>query len=159
MPMGPLTLADTVGLDICLSVATILSNELDVAVPESLKTMVQKGNLGIKSGFGFYEYKTGKKVEAKQEDYHVDEKVLTDRLIGRMTNESVACLRENVVVDKDLLDAGVIFGTGFAPFRGGPINYVAKEGYEAYKNRLDAMEIRYGSSFKPDDGWGNLITD
>ena len=159
MPMGPLTLADTVGLDICLSVATILSNELDVTVPESLKGMVDKGNLGVKSGKGFYEYKAGKKVKTKTPESHVDTNVLTDRLIGRMTNESVACLRENVVADKELLDAGVIFGTGFAPFRGGPMNYADKEGYSSYKSRLKSMEEKLGSSFKPDDGWENLITE
>jgi len=159
MPMGPLTLADTVGLDICLSVASILSNELEVTVPESLKKMVEQGNLGVKSGKGFYEYNAGKKVKAKTEDSHADAQALTDRLIGRMTNESVACLRENVVTDKELLDAGVIFGTGFAPFRGGPMNYAAKEGFRNYMNRLSTMEQKFGSSFKPDQGWENLITD
>ena len=159
MPMGPLTLADTVGLDICLSVASILSNELDVTVPESLKTMVEKGDLGVKSGNGFYEYKAGKKVKTKTEASHVDQKALSDRLIARMTNESVACLREEVVADSELLDAGVIFGTGFAPFRGGPMNYAASEGFNNYKNRLASMEERLGSSFKPDQGWDKLITD
>ncbi len=158
MPMGPLTLADTVGLDICLSVATILSNELDVTVPESLKAMVKQGNIGVKSGQGFYAYKAGKKVKPKkQEETTVDKNSLTDRLIGRMTNESVACLRENVVADKELLDAGVIFGTGFAPFRGGPLSYAEQEGYDNYKRRLSDMENKLGNSFKPDEGWKNLI--
>ncbi|MDH5258789.1 MAG: 3-hydroxyacyl-CoA dehydrogenase NAD-binding domain-containing protein, partial [Gammaproteobacteria bacterium] len=119
MPMGPLTLADTVGLDICLSVAGILSNELDVTVPESLKNMVDNGKLGAKSGSGFYEYKSGKKVEMDKTESNVDNRALQDRMIGRMVNEAVACLRESVVANKDQLDAGVIFGTGFSPFRGG----------------------------------------
>jgi len=156
MPMGPLSLADTVGLDICLSVANILSKELNVAVPESLKSMVEKGNLGVKSGHGFYAYKAGKKVKGQREESNADKQALTDRLIGRMTNESVACLREHVVANKELLDAGVIFGTGFAPFRGGPINYARMEGYTNYQGRLSSMEQRFGNSFKPDDGWEEL---
>ena len=159
MPMGPLTLADTVGLDICLSVATILSRELNVSVPESLKKRVEQGDLGVKSGAGFYQYKAGKKIKGKiPETTQIDTQTLTDRLIGRMTNESVACLREAVVSDKERLDAGVIFGTGFAPFRGGPMNYVEKEGYSQYKKRLSNLESKLGARFKPDTGWETLMS-
>jgi len=156
MPMGPLTLADTVGLDICFSVATILSKELDVAVPESLKNMVESGKLGKKSGAGFYDYKAGKKVKTKKEESNVDRQALQERMIGRMVNESVACLRESVVANKDQLDAGVIFGTGFAPFRGGPLNYAEAEGFNTYESKLAELEKRHGSSFKPDAGWGTF---
>ncbi len=128
MPMGPLTLADTVGLDICLSVAQNLANELDAEVPESLKKMVEDGKLGVKSGNGFYKYKAGKKVTPKMPASTVDVKQLTDRLINQMVNESTTCLRENVVENSDLLDAGIIFGTGFAPFRGGPLHYAEQKG-------------------------------
>ncbi len=158
MPMGPLQLADTVGLDICLSVAQILSKELDVTVPSSLENMVKSGKLGAKSGSGFYEYSNGKKVKSKDSSKTVDTKNITDRLIGRMVNESVACLREHVVADKDLLDAGIIFGTGFAPFRGGPMNYAAKEGLDEYRGKLSSLEQKLGSSFKPDDGWEQLAS-
>jgi len=156
MPMGPLTLADTVGLDICLSVAQILSKELNVEVPQSLQTMVDGGKLGAKSGSGFYEYASGKKAKSKSPEFSGDRKRIEDRLIGRMVNESVACLREKVVSNDNLLDAGVIFGTGFAPFRGGPLNYAKLEGFNSYENKLSALEQSLGNSFKPDDGWNNL---
>jgi len=158
MPMGPLALADTVGLDICLSVAEILSKDLDVQVPESLQTMVKQGKLGVKSGGGFYEYQNGKKVKTKAADSSADKKVLTDRLIGRMVNEAVACLRENVVENREQLDAGVIFGTGFAPFRGGPLNYASHEGADSYKNKLNSLSQKLGSGFKPDDGWEQFVS-
>lgn len=158
MPMGPLTLADTVGLDICLSVAGILSNELDVTVPESLKNMVDNGKLGAKSGSGFYEYKSGKKVEMDKMESNVDNRALQDRMIGRMVNEAVACLRESVVANKDQLDAGVIFGTGFSPFRGGPLHYAESEGYSTYQSRLSDMEKKHGTGFKPDTGWQELVS-
>lgn len=155
MPMGPLTLADTVGLDICLSVAGILSKELDVSVPNSLQKMVDNGKLGVKSGSGFYEYKAGKKVKPEKTESNADSQILQDRMIGRMINEAVACLRESVVADKDQLDAGVIFGTGFAPFRGGPLHYAESEGYKAYQQKLAQLE-KFGSGFKPDEGWLQL---
>jgi len=157
MPMGPLQLADTVGLDICLHVAQILSKDLDVTVPASLEKMVNDGKLGAKSGSGFYQYADGKKVKAKDASESVDTKSITDRLIGRMVNESVACLREHVVADKDLLDAGIIFGTGFAPFRGGPMNYAGAEGIDQYRSKLSSLEEKLGSSFRPDDGWEELL--
>jgi len=157
MPMGPLTLADTVGLDICQSVAQILSKDLDVSIPDSLTKLVSAGNLGTKTGSGFYQYKAGKKITNKTTDSQFDKQAIQDRMIGRMVNESVACLREHVVSEKELLDAGVIFGTGFAPFRGGPLNYAQTEGASSYRNKLSSLEQNLGSSFRPDDGWDQLV--
>jgi len=70
-----------------------------------------------------------------------------------MLNEAVAVLRERIVDDSDLLDAGVIFGTGFAPFRGGPINYIRATGVSILKPRLEKLAAQYGERFKPDAGW------
>ena len=156
MPMGPLTLADTVGLDICLSVANILAKELNTDVPVSLKQMVDGEKFGVKSGSGFYQYTNGKKEENQADNYNGDLKQIEDRLIGRMLNESVSCLREKVVESEDLLDAGVIFGTGFAPFRGGPLNYAKMLGINACETKLETLERSLGESFKPDEGWQNL---
>lgn len=155
MPMGPIELADTVGLDVCLSVADNLTKHFGGEVPERLRQMVKAGELGRKSGKGFYVYKNGKPVKAKASDAPVSPD-LTDRLILRMVNEAVACLREGVVQDADLLDAGMIFGTGFAPFRGGPMHYAKTHGYAQIAARLQEFSTKYGERFKPDTGWQNL---
>lgn len=127
MPMGPVTLADTVGLDVCLSVAKYLGQYLNTQVPQRLVDMVAQGKLGRKSGEGFYQYKNGKQVK-KEMNYDKPLEDIANRLVLRMLDEAFACLREGVVADGDLLDAGMIFGTGFAPFRGGPIHYAKSQG-------------------------------
>ena len=167
MPMGPLLLADTVGLDICLSVARILSAELGLQVPERLRTLVESGKLGVKSGSGFYSYKDGKPRYARAatntgsttgsaEAARIPDD-LSDRLIMSMLNEAVACLREEVVADADLLDAGVVFGTGFAPFRGGPMRYINTTHTADYMAVLNKLEQRHGARFAPDAGWNRLV--
>lgn len=121
MFMGPVELADTVGMDVCLAVAQNLTSHFGGTVPQKLKDMVQAGKLGRKSGEGFYVYKNGKPVK-KKPSANIDP-VIAERLISKIINESEACLKEGVVADADLLDGGMIFATGFAPFRGGPMNY------------------------------------
>jgi len=156
MPMGPILLADTVGLDICLSVAEILSQQLNGAVPERLRELVAAGRLGRKSGQGFYTYKDGKPEGAKPgKDYRGPEDIV-DRLMFRYFNEAMACLREGVVEDADLLDAGMIFGTGFAPFRGGPMHYVQTSGTARGQQRLQELELAYGDRFHPDAHWAGV---
>ena len=81
---------------------------------------------------------------------------LEDRLILPMLNEAVACLREGVVEDADLLDAGAIFATGFAPFRGGPLHYASARGIADVTARLEELSRRYGERFRPDPGWQQL---
>lgn len=120
MLMGPVELADTVGLDVCLAVAENLTACFGGTVPQRLRDMVKAGKLGRKSGEGFYRYKHGKPVKSKV----MNEKPMDNvakRLIQRLVHEAQICLKEGVVADGDLLDAGMIFGTGFAPFRGGPL--------------------------------------
>jgi 3-hydroxyacyl-CoA dehydrogenase/enoyl-CoA hydratase/3-hydroxybutyryl-CoA epimerase len=73
-----------------------------------------------------------------------------------MVNECVACLREGIVEDADLIDAGVIFGTGFAPFRGGPLSYARTRGIDACVQRLQQLAQRHGARFQPDIGWSAL---
>lgn len=122
MVMGPVELADTVGMDICLAVANNLSDHLGYTIPEKLKTMVAAGKLGRKSGSGFYKYKNGKPQKQKITS-GASSQDLAKRLIQPMLDEADKCLQENVVGDADLLDGGMVFATGFAPFRGGPMHY------------------------------------
>ena len=76
-----------------------------------------------------------------------------------MVNEAVACLGDGVVSDPDLLDAGVIFGTGFAPFRGGPINYARERGFDDVTAALQTLASHYGSHFEPHAGFAALRND
>ena len=127
MPMGPLELADTVGLDICLHVGKILADTVGVSLPDILDKEVDEGRLGKKTGHGFYLWKKGKKgkkASTSNKTWDDDQYSIQQRLIDKLINESQKCLQENIVEDADLLDAGVIFGTGFAPFRGGPLHSI-----------------------------------
>ncbi len=153
MPMGPIELGDTVGLDVGLFVGDILAKAYNLEVPDKLRTMVAAGKLGKKSGSGFYEWKKGKPVRNRKEKYEGDLQLLQDRMTLRMVNEAVACLRDKVVDDEELVDAGVIFGTGFAPFRGGPLHYLNDRGRDETKNTLEQLQDRYGERFSADSGW------
>ena len=82
---------------------------------------------------------------------------LPDRLLLAMLNECVACLREGIVEDEGLLDAGIVFGAGFAPFRGGPMQYARRQGLENMVTRLEALAARHGPRFTPDAGWKTLL--
>jgi 3-hydroxyacyl-CoA dehydrogenase/enoyl-CoA hydratase/3-hydroxybutyryl-CoA epimerase len=126
MPMGPIELADTVGLDICVAVGRMLTP--DATPPKRLTELVAAGHLGRKTKRGFYDYASGK--PAKQAAGTVPTG-LADRLIGPFVAEAKAALAEGIVADADLVDAGAIFGTGFAPFRGGPLHYAESEGQVA----------------------------
>jgi 3-hydroxyacyl-CoA dehydrogenase/enoyl-CoA hydratase/3-hydroxybutyryl-CoA epimerase len=125
MPMGPVELADTVGLDICLTVGKELAGE-HAAVPKKLAELVAAGNLGRKTGQGFYAWKNGKAKKGSSGAVPAD---LSTKLMAPYLREARAAVAEGIVTDADLADAGLIFGTGFAPFRGGPLNYLKEQGY------------------------------
>ncbi len=156
MPMGPLLLADTVGLDVCLHVARILSDTLGMEVPDILQKKVEAGLTGIKSGKGFYEYKNGKQVAPKKQLQSNHSGDITERLILRMVNEAVKCLDEGIVEDAGMLDAGMVFGTGFAPFRGGIMKYSITEGLENIQKKINSLEKHYGERFQIAKGWENV---
>ncbi|MDH3389764.1 MAG: 3-hydroxyacyl-CoA dehydrogenase family protein, partial [Gammaproteobacteria bacterium] len=155
MPMGPVELADTVGLDICLSVAQNLSQAFGIDVPGGLAKFVDANSLGKKTGSGFYNYKKGKPVKDRDADLG-DQKTIQNRLVFRFLNEAAACLQEGIVADRDLLDAGIIFGTGFAPFRGGPMNHSLEQGIESIEQSMTDYAGRFGERFRPVDGWSLL---
>ncbi|MDO1528712.1 3-hydroxyacyl-CoA dehydrogenase NAD-binding domain-containing protein [Fulvimonas sp. R45] len=153
MPMGPIELADTVGLDVCASVGRELGPFLGLELPPGLQDKLEAGKRGKKDGLGLYVWHEGKPQKPEVDPDYVPSPDLQDRMILAMVNEAVACLADAVVDDADLLDAGVIFGTGFAPFRGGPIQYVRSEGAGKLKARLEAMAKQYGERFTPKAGW------
>jgi 3-hydroxyacyl-CoA dehydrogenase / enoyl-CoA hydratase / 3-hydroxybutyryl-CoA epimerase len=154
MPMGPVLLADTVGLDICLSVAEELSGPLGIRVPARLREMVERGELGRKSGKGFYQYDAKGKPRLAHPTVRTDVPI-TERLILRMLDEAVACLREKVVADADAVDTGMVYGTGFAPYLGGPMRYAETLGETGICSTLERLAREYGERFKPDAGWGS----
>jgi 3-hydroxyacyl-CoA dehydrogenase/enoyl-CoA hydratase/3-hydroxybutyryl-CoA epimerase len=159
MPMGPMELSDVVGLDVVLHVGEIVTRELKQEPPAFVSTvrdLVAAKKLGRKTGQGFYTWQDGKVVRATA-SASAPPADLTDRLILSVVNECVACLREQVVEDADLVDAGVIFGTGFAPFRGGPLAYARARGVDPCVGQLKSLEQRYGARFHPDAGWSALI--
>jgi 3-hydroxyacyl-CoA dehydrogenase / enoyl-CoA hydratase / 3-hydroxybutyryl-CoA epimerase len=152
MPMGPIELIDTVGLDVAAGVGQELGPFLGLTVPDTLGN-VEPGKRGKKDGQGLYKWENGKPVKPEiPKDYQAPSD-LEDRLILPLLNEAVACLHDGVVSDADLLDAGVIFGTGFAPFRGGPIAHIRATGADALLEKLKALQVRYGDRFSPRPGW------
>ena len=159
MPMGPIELADTVGLDICLHVAENLAESMPIDVSTHLKQLVDKKQLGKKTGQGFYNFKKGKLVKPNTSSSYIPPEDVEERLILRLINETMACLREHVAESKDLIDAGIIFGTGFAPFLGGPLQYVQDRGQEDVLMALENLEKVHGPRFKPDDGWKTIIIE
>ncbi len=167
MPMGPIELADQVGLDICLDVGDMLRSKFGDALPPTpawLREKVARGELGRKTGKGFYVWKDGKAEKPpalpqggppQQGAALVTQPTaeMIDRLVLPMSNVCIACLREGIVDNADVVDGAMIFGTGYAPFRGGPLNYARTRGPENVAATLHALAQKFGDRFTPDPGW------
>jgi 3-hydroxyacyl-CoA dehydrogenase/enoyl-CoA hydratase/3-hydroxybutyryl-CoA epimerase len=157
MPMGPVTLADQVGLDIGLHVAESLREKLDkpmADISQVLRDNVEAGDLGKKTGKGFNEWSDG----TPHPDANMDNapEDLTDRLILPMLDACVEVLRCKVAKNEDQVDGAMIFATGWAPFRGGPMHYARSRGIGDIVSRLKELEQAYGPRFTPDEGWQSL---
>lgn len=157
MPMGPMEMADVVGLDVGVHVAGVLKRDLDPAMPDTpawLAKLVDGGNLGKKTGKGIYKWVKGKPQKQKIEE-PIDP-ALTDRLMLPLLNTLADCMADGIVEDTDAADAGMIFATGFAPFRGGPLNYAKARGVDDVVEALKALQEKHGDRFKPSKGWPKL---
>mmetsp|Transcript_26711 Transcript_26711/g.50621 ORF Transcript_26711/g.50621 Transcript_26711/m.50621 type:complete len:784 (-) Transcript_26711:46-2397(-) len=164
MPVGPVTLADEVGIDVSNKVASFLSNaDLGVRMEGGdislMGEMVEKGWLGRKTGQGFYTYDGKKKtISAEVKQYAADfatrdlgltEEDVQNRIVSRFVNEAVMCLQDEIIADPVNGDIGLIFGTGFAPFRGGPFRYLDTYGIEKYVAMMNGFAEKMGPQFEP----------
>jgi enoyl-CoA hydratase / long-chain 3-hydroxyacyl-CoA dehydrogenase len=170
MPVGPITLADEVGIDVSAHVGTFLSKaDLGVRMAGGdaslMQYMVDKGFLGKKSGAGFYQYgKSGKKESKKtvnpavatflqsfvKKDLKLTDGDITDRIVGRFVNEAAKCLEDEIIENPVVGDIGLVFGTGFAPFRGGPFRYLDQMGVQVYVDKMHKLAAQYDApQFEP----------
>jgi len=160
MPIGPIELADQVGLDICLAVGDMLRSKFGDLLPPTpawLREKVAAGDLGRKTGKGFYVWKDGKADKMSGSPLTAQPTAeMIDRLILPMSNVCVASMREGIVDNADTVDGAMIFGTGYAPFRGGPLNYARTRGPENVVSALRALAQKFGGRFTPDAGWENF---
>jgi 3-hydroxyacyl-CoA dehydrogenase len=162
-PMGPLTLADLIGLDVCLSILNVLyegfKNEKYKPAP-LLVQMVKEGRLGRKNGKGFYRYEGRKRSGPDAFIYSkippgsvrkdpVGQDEIVDRAILLMMKEAALCLEENIIDRPDLLDATLVFGIGFPPFRGGLLRYADRLGATSIAGKLEGYAKKYGERFAP----------
>jgi 3-hydroxyacyl-CoA dehydrogenase / enoyl-CoA hydratase / 3-hydroxybutyryl-CoA epimerase len=160
MPVGPVELADQVGLDICLAVGDMLRSKFGDLLPPTpawLRDKVANGELGRKTGKGFYVWRHGKaeKTPASPSAREPTDEMI-DRLVLPISNVCVACLREGIVENADAVDGAMIFGTGYAPFRGGPLNYARTRGAANVESSLRALAAKFGHRFTPDAGWDSF---
>jgi len=166
MPVGPVTLADEVGIDVTSHVAKFLSDaDLGVRMEGGnitlMENMISKGWLGKKSGQGFYKYnkkKKGKTIspeltayvkEFVEQDLKLDKSEIQNRIISRLVNEAAKCLEDEIIADPVVGDIGLVFGTGFAPFRGGPFRYLDQVGVGSYVDMMNSLTDKYGPQFEP----------
>ncbi len=171
MPMGPLELLDQIGLDVAAHVARSMSPAVAARFPPNavFQRMFERGWLGQKSGTGFYKYQGKKKVEhaellavirseakgaiaALPPDAQLHE--ARERMVLLMLNEAAACLAEGLA-DANTIDLAMVFGTGWAPHRGGPLHYLRERGEDEVAKALSQMAKRLGPRFEPTSALGN----
>jgi enoyl-CoA hydratase/long-chain 3-hydroxyacyl-CoA dehydrogenase len=166
MPVGPITLADEVGLDVISHVAKFLANaDLGVRMEggdvKLMENMIEKGWLGKKSGKGFYVHGKGKGKKTVNPEFaaylkpflaenkNLSDQDMQDRLISRFVNEAVKCLEDEIIENPVVGDIGLVFGTGFAPFRGGPFRFIDQVGADKYVDMMNRLADTCGPQFEP----------
>ena len=177
MPMGPLELLDQVGLDVGMHVADSMEEIFGKESPTKsiLSVLVERGNLGRKSGEGFYRYENKKRAgvsdwksgqsfpvadECEQEGPTISDKItpIQTRLILAMINESARCLDEGVVDASWMVDLAMVLGTGYPPFRGGPLRTADQFGIKNVVHSLNILVQKAGPRFTPANGLAQLST-
>ena len=158
MPMGPFTLADTVGVDIGYKVATILNESYGSRMPIAsiIEKMYNAKLLGEKTKAGFYEYAgrdtyPNSHVTSMLENNNkiIEDEEIVQRCIYIMINEASRCLEENIVTDASIIDFAMITGTGFPAYKGGLLSYANEIGLKNILESLRKFEKEYGSRFTP----------
>lgn len=162
MPMGPARLTDEVGLDVAQHVARDLQGRLEKPVPidDTLERMIARGWLGRKSGTGFHVFPAEKGAKERPNPELAslqgsgpgrtqDDATLLDRMVLVMVNEAARVLEEGVVAAPEDVDFGMIFGTGWAPFRGGPLRYADARGIREIVARLQKLQSEVAPHFEP----------
>jgi len=156
MPVGPIELMDRIGLDVCYAVV----EKIGIQSGDMLERVIEKikqGHLGTKTGQGFYIYENGKKQTvmgaSMQQPIVLTQEHISDRLIFRMLKEAVHCLQQGIVPDHESIDAGMIFGIGFPPFRGGLCHYAKSLGKERVIERFEFLTSTYGERFECHIDW------
>ena len=164
MPVGPISLADELGVDVTSHIANLLSNaDLGIRMEGGnislMENMIDEGWLGKKTGQGFYTYDGKKKTIGPEiqayvnlfvkEDLGLKETEIQDRIISRFVNKAAKCLEDEIIADPLVGDIGLVFGTGFAPFRGGPFRYLDAVGVDTYVGMMNGFADKYGPQFEP----------
>jgi len=164
-PLGPLSLADEVGLDVAYHVFKYLQQHLPTRMEggvQLIEGIVQKGLLGKKSGKGFFIHSSGKGKKKQvnpealeaiksfaQSPLTVDKKGIQDRIAGRFINEAAFCLQDEIIANPSDGDIGAVFGIGFPPFRGGPFQYLDQIGVNNFVDTMNRLRDQSGSGFEP----------
>jgi 3-hydroxyacyl-CoA dehydrogenase/enoyl-CoA hydratase/3-hydroxybutyryl-CoA epimerase len=162
MPMGPLELLDEVGIDVGAKVSKVLYGAFGERMkpPPGMEVLIAEGRLGKKSKKGIYIYEAGgkkkhedptlpKKLGVKENGAGLTDEVIEKRLIYIMINEAARIVEEELVRDVADVDIGMIFGTGFAPFRGGLLRYADSVGADAIVTDLELFARNFGPRFQP----------
>lgn len=160
MPMGPLRLIDEVGVDVANHVADTIAKNFSPRLtnPALLEKMTKANLLGRKGGRGFYVYggKGRERVNPDTETLRagssvagLNRKELQARMVLLMINEAARCLEENLVAEAADVDFGMIMGTGFAPFTGGPLRFADHAGVQKIVQDMNELAARGGERFAP----------